>query len=215
MSVDGPQGSGGYQPHQSGPGENAAADPMLGHVVDGRYKIVSKLGEGGMGEVYAAEHVHIEKRVAVKVLRSEILSNQEAVTRFRQEARASSSIGHKNIIQIEDFGNTNAFRLLNQYRDTTCLFDDDIQGTGAVAVAGIIAATRITKQKLADQRLLFLGAGEAGIDAEAQVEILRPELGIGRGVDKLRRNSQPVALSSDAAIDNMTDAEAPREFSER
>ncbi len=57
-----------------------------------------------MGEVYAAEHVHIEKRVAIKLLRSEILTNQEAVTRFRQEARSASSIGHRNIITIEDFG---------------------------------------------------------------------------------------------------------------
>jgi serine/threonine-protein kinase len=66
--------------------------------------MVRKLGEGGMGEVYAAEHVHIEKRFAVKLLRPEIVSNAEAVSRFRQEARSASSIGHRNIIGIEDFG---------------------------------------------------------------------------------------------------------------
>jgi serine/threonine-protein kinase len=80
------------------------ADPMIGQVLDGRYRLTAKLGEGGMGQVYAAEHVHIEKRVAVKLLRSEIVSNEEAVTRFRQEARSASSIGHKNIIAIDDFG---------------------------------------------------------------------------------------------------------------
>ena len=77
---------------------------LIGEVLDGRYRIIRKLGEGGMGEVYAAEHIHIEKRFAIKLLRPEIVSNQEAVQRFRQEARSSSSIGHRNIIAIEDFG---------------------------------------------------------------------------------------------------------------
>jgi eukaryotic-like serine/threonine-protein kinase len=75
-----------------------------GQVIGDRYKILKKLGEGGMGEVYMAEHIHIEKRVALKLLRAEVLSNQEAVARFRQEARSASSIGHENIISIDDFG---------------------------------------------------------------------------------------------------------------
>jgi serine/threonine-protein kinase len=87
------------------PDENAqTTQDMIGQVLDDRYKIVRKLGEGGMGEVYEARHVFIEKRVAIKLLRHEIVSNHEAVTRFHQEARSASSIGHENIIAIEDFG---------------------------------------------------------------------------------------------------------------
>jgi serine/threonine-protein kinase len=85
----------------SGPMQVDALQP--GELFDRRYRIVRKLGEGGMGEVYAAEHVTLQKKVAIKLLRPEIVSNQEAVKRFRQEATSSSSIGHPNIIRIEDF----------------------------------------------------------------------------------------------------------------
>jgi serine/threonine protein kinase len=56
------------------------APSLVGQVLDNRYKITRKLGEGGMGEVYAADHVHIEKKFAIKLLRPEIVSNPEAVS---------------------------------------------------------------------------------------------------------------------------------------
>jgi malate dehydrogenase (oxaloacetate-decarboxylating)(NADP+) len=76
---------------------------------------------------------------------------------------AVASVFPQAVLQLEDFATENAFRLLARYRDRLCVFDDDIQGTGAVALAGIYAAQRITGVPLARNRFLFLGAGEAGI----------------------------------------------------
>jgi serine/threonine protein kinase len=82
----------------------APPDPLLGQVLDSKYEIVARLGEGGMGAVYRARRTHIGDEVAVKVLHQSFVSDADAVERFRREARAAAMLRHPNVVAIHDFG---------------------------------------------------------------------------------------------------------------
>jgi serine/threonine-protein kinase len=81
-------------------------DPLIGHVIDGKYELVAKLGEGGMSVVYRARRVHIGDDVAVKILLGKFVKDDAALARFRREARAAAMLRHPNVITIHDFGET-------------------------------------------------------------------------------------------------------------
>ena len=100
----------------SGPGPTAPRLPqppraetyesLIGLELDDRYRIEKQIGEGGMGYVFLARHIVIEKPVAIKVLKREVARDKAVITRFVQEARAASRIGHPNIVDVTDFGTT-------------------------------------------------------------------------------------------------------------
>jgi serine/threonine protein kinase len=81
-------------------------DRLIGQTLDGRYYVQKKLGEGGMGVVYAVKHAVIERPLAIKVLKREVMRDAGTIARFVQEAKAASRIGHPNIVDVTDFGKT-------------------------------------------------------------------------------------------------------------
>ncbi len=121
----------------------AEAD-LIGAEVDGRYRVMELIGEGGMGKVYLAEHVEIGKRVALKVLHQSYSRMPDLVERFRREARAASKIGHPNIVDVTDSGTTNdgSVYFVMEYLEGVEL-GSVIEREGAIDIA---RALRITGQ---------------------------------------------------------------------
>ena len=83
-----------------------ADDPYLGKLLDDKYRIDSFISAGGMGSVYRAKHVMLDKTVAVKVIKNELVTSEEVVSRFQREARAASNLNHPNIVTVYDLGQT-------------------------------------------------------------------------------------------------------------
>ena len=86
--------------------EKQSAESLVGAVLDGMYRVEGMLGEGGMGAVFEATQLRLDKRVAVKVMARELAANPEALERFRREARVTSALGHPHIVQVSDFSVT-------------------------------------------------------------------------------------------------------------
>lgn len=138
---------------------------QAGQVIDGKYRVVKLLGQGGMGAVYLAEHMIIGKRVALKVLLGSVAGNETAVARFEREAQAAGRIGNDHILEIFDFGS-----LADGARYMVCEF-----------LEGETLAERVTREQrltpaavvpLARQLLSGLGAAH---DAGVVHRDLKPE----------------------------------------
>lgn len=97
-------------------------DSIVGTTLEGKYQIVSRLGAGGMGAVYKAHHLLLGRDVAVKVLKTEVLSDSRSAERFRREAQAAARIEHANAVTIYDFGisaDGNAYLVMELLRGTS------------------------------------------------------------------------------------------------
>jgi eukaryotic-like serine/threonine-protein kinase len=99
------------------PTPSPAGTTLVGQVVSGRYRIKELIGEGGMGAVYLAEHTHMRKRVALKLLHPEMSRDDEVLARFKREAEAAAHVEHPNVAAATDFGQTEdgAFFLVLEY----------------------------------------------------------------------------------------------------
>jgi serine/threonine protein kinase/tetratricopeptide (TPR) repeat protein len=97
----------GAEPTVAGVAARASADdPLVGLVLDEKYRLDERLGEGGMGTVYRATHLLIERPVAVKVLNPRLVADDTAKERFRREARAAGRLQHSNAVAVTDYGET-------------------------------------------------------------------------------------------------------------
>lgn len=113
----------------------------VGQVVGGRYRLDELLGQGGMGAVYAATQLGLERRCAVKVLHDTLSRDGELVARFKREAEVAASLGHPNIVQVTDFG-----------------YDDGVAWLVMDLLKGTSLADAISREPLAPERVRFIAA---------------------------------------------------------
>ncbi len=122
-------------------------DPFVGAVIGDRYRVIARIGEGGMGAVYKAEHVLIKKTVALKLLHGELGQVEEAARRFEREAQSASRLSHPHIIAVTDFGRaaSGELFLVMEYVPGESLaqaIEDAVRDRGRMPVPRAIALTK-------------------------------------------------------------------------
>jgi len=135
---------------------------LIGSVIAERYRIVSKLGEGGMGQVYLAEHVRMKRKSAVKIMRPSLVHEVEALQRFTREAENASQLSHPNIAAIFDFGESaeGVVYLAMEYID------------GETLSAVMVSDTLLHPQEVAD----IIGQAADGLQAAHDMNMLHRDI---------------------------------------
>ena len=125
-------------------GDSSISPVKEGDTVEGRYRIIRELDQGGMGSVFLAEHVLIKRRVAIKVLKPELAEDSDVIERFMNEARAAGTLGHPNIVESTDMGFTREGvpYIVFEYLEGS-LLTDEIYRVGGMPVR---RAVRIARQ---------------------------------------------------------------------
>jgi serine/threonine-protein kinase len=128
-------------------GVQTARDAVVktGDVIEGRYRIIKTLGAGGMGTVFLAEHALIKRRVAIKILHSDLATDVHVIERFMNEARAAGTLGHPNIVESTDMGFTHDHvpYIVFEYLEGTLLTDEIYRVGGLPVRRAVWIATQI------------------------------------------------------------------------
>src|SRR6266480_2686629 len=159
-----------------------AVDTMINTLVDGRYRVLRKLGTGGMANVYLAEDQELGRRVAIKVLDDRHASDDQFVERFRREAKAAAALSHPNIVSIYDRGETDGtYYIAMEYLEGPNLKELVRQGTPSIRTAITFTREILSALRLAHRRGLVhrdIKPHNILVDAEGRLKVT--DFGIAR-----------------------------------